>query len=80
MARQYQVKGTNTFLLWSIGLAVLCAWAVRDGWFPPESKIAAHGTPDQPFPGDNFYSFNQVLAWLSGVGSLVCAVVHRFVK
>lgn len=80
MARKYDVKGTSSFLIWSIALAVLCLWAIRDGWFPAESKILSHGPADNPNPGDHFYSFNRSLAWLSGIASLVCAVVHRFVK
>jgi len=80
MARQYDVKGTNTYLIWSAVLALLCVWAIRDGWFPPPSKIAAHGTMDNPNPGDHFYSFNHSLAYLAGIGSLVCAIIHRFVK
>lgn len=80
MARQYDVRGTNIYLVWSIGLALLCLWAIRDGWFPPASKVLAHGAPEAPNPGDGFYAFNRSLAWLSGIGSLVCAVVHRFVK
>lgn len=80
MARKYEVEGTRTFLIWAIVLAVLCLWAVRDGWFPPESKILAHGTPAEPHDGDHFYAFNRTLAYLSGIGSLVCASIHKFVK
>ena len=78
MARKYTIKGSNEFLIWSIGLALLCAWAVRDGWFPTEAKIVKHGTPSEPL--DSFYLFNKSLAFLSGLGSVVCGVIHRFVK
>jgi hypothetical protein len=78
MARQYRIQGTREFLIWSIGLGLLCVWAIRDGWFPTESTITKHGPPDQPL--DSFYLFNQSLAVLSGVGTVVCAVIHRIVK
>jgi len=80
MARRYQVEGTKSYLVGSIVLAFLCVWAIRDGWFPPESKIEMHGTPAEPNQGDHFYQFNRSLAYLSGIGSIVCAIVHRFVK
>lgn len=80
MARQYKVKGTNTYLIWAIVLALICIWAIKDGWFPSPSKIARHGSPDSPNLADHFYAFNHSLAYLSGVGSLVCAIVHNFVK
>lgn len=80
MARKYDVEGTRTFLIWSIVLFVLCLWAVRDGWFPAESKILAHGPADAPHEGDHFYPFNRTLAVLSGLGSIVCGFIHKFVK
>lgn len=78
MARQYDVKGTSSFLIWSIGLALLCAWAIKDGWFPSESVIEKHGLPAEG--KDSFYLFNRSLTFLSGVGSIVCAFVHKFVR
>lgn len=39
MARTYNVKGTNDFMIWAVLLFALCIWAVRDGWFPPPSKL-----------------------------------------
>ena len=78
MARQYDVKGTSSFLIWSIGLALLCAWALKDGWFPSEGVINKHGVPGES--QDHFYTFNRSLAYLSGVGSIVCAFVHKFVR
>ena len=80
MARRYEVEGTKSFLIWSIVLAVLCIWAIRDGWFPTESKIEQHGLPESPNEGDHFYPFNRSLAYLSGIGSIVCIIVQRFVK
>jgi hypothetical protein len=80
MARHYEVQGTKSFMIWSIGLALLCIWAIRDGWFPTEAKITAYGPPDNPNPGAHFYSFNQSLAYLSGIGSIVCGFIHKFVK
>jgi len=38
MARRYDIEGTRTPLYWAIGLALLCVWCVRDGWFPTEKK------------------------------------------
>ena len=67
MARQYEVKGTKTYLYWSIGLFFLCLWAIKDGWFPSE-KMEEH------------VLFNQTRAVGSGIASLVCIIVHRFVK
>jgi biotin carboxyl carrier protein len=43
MARKYdQVKNTNDFLIASIALGMLCAWAVKDGWFPSKSMLKKH--------------------------------------
>ncbi len=42
MARKYAVEGTRDFLYWAIGLLMLGAWAVRDGWFPPPSVQEKH--------------------------------------
>jgi len=80
MARRYDARVTNTYMIWSIVLALLCIWAIRDGWFPSPSKIAKHGPMDNPNLGDTFYQFNHTVAYLSGIGSLVCAIIHRFVK
>jgi hypothetical protein len=80
MARRYKVEGTKSYLVGSIFLALLCVWAIRDGWFPSGSKIEMHGLPSAPNDGDHFYPFNRSLTFLSGIGSVVCAIVHRFVK
>lgn len=39
MPRKYKVQGTNDFLYFAIGLFALCVWAVRDGWFPTQSRL-----------------------------------------
>ena len=81
MARQFKVQGTKTYLYWSIGLAVLALWCIKDGWFPSASVIAKNGLPSAPNPEHaNFYPFNQVTAVITGIGSFVCIIVHRFVK
>lgn len=35
MARQYNVEGTNDYLIFGIALLAFAAWCVMDGWFPP---------------------------------------------
>ncbi len=43
MVRKYKnMKGSNDFLVASIGLLLLCLWAVRDGWFPTQSILEKH--------------------------------------
>lgn len=78
MARNYNVKGSRDYLYWSIGLFLLFLWAVRDGWFPPPSKIEAHGPPSDP--KDTFYIFNQTLAVLSFLGCVICGVMHKITR
>jgi multidrug resistance efflux pump len=39
MARKLNVKGTKDFLIAAIVLGLLGLWAIRDGWFPPESIL-----------------------------------------
>jgi len=40
MSERFQeVKGTKSFLYWSIGLACLSIWAIRDGWYPTTNKV-----------------------------------------
>ena len=80
MARQYDVQGTKSYLMWSIILLAVCLWAFRDGWFPSPSKVELHGPRGAPHAGDHFYPFNQTLAILSGLGAAICAIVHKFVK
>lgn len=52
MARKYdQVKNTNDFLVAAIVLAMLCAWAVKDTWFPSKSVLEKHPiTVEAKFP------------------------------
>ena len=78
MVRHYQVRGTQSFKIWSVVLLALFAWAVRDGWFPSPSKIELHGPPSSST--DHFYPFNRTLAVLAGLGSVICAIVHKVVK
>ena len=67
MARQYEVKGTRKYLYWSLGLAALCLWAIKDGWFPSADM-------------EEHVMFNKTLAVGSGIASFVCIIIHRFVK
>ena len=76
MARKYQVEGTRTFLIWSIGLLLLGLWCVKDGWFQAESVVAKH----PPATDASFYLFNKSLAVISFVASAVCAYIHVVVK
>ena len=76
MARKYQVEGTRTFLIWSIGLLLLGLWCVKEGWFPAESVVAKH----PPATDASFYLFNKSLAVISFVASAVCAYIHVVVK
>ncbi len=75
MARNYDVKGSKELLYWSIGLFLLCIWAVRDGWFPPPSKILRHGPPEEA--EGTFYIFNQTLAVISFIAAVVCGVIYK---
>jgi hypothetical protein len=86
MPRKFDVKGTREFLYWSVGLALLTLWAVRDGWAGYWAQIGLESLvsnviekyPD--YPGDGFYVFNRVLTFISGIASVVCGVIHRIVK
>ncbi len=52
------------FVFFSAGvipLILICAWAIRDGWFPTERILEKH-----PDPSDNFYAFNYWLAIITG--------------
>jgi hypothetical protein len=40
--RQYNVKGTNDFLVLSIIFAFLCIWSIRDAWFPTKGVLKRH--------------------------------------
>ncbi|HMO51093.1 MAG TPA: hypothetical protein PKE26_07445 [Kiritimatiellia bacterium] len=86
MPRKFDVKGTREYLYWSVGLALLTLWAVRDGWAGYWAEIGLRSLvanvvdkyPD--YPGDSFYIFNRVLTFLAGIGSIVCGVIHRMVR
>lgn len=68
MARKYKnMKGTNDFLVASIGLFLLCLWAVRDGWFPTQSILERHPQTSQTI----FESPGRVEEILREVGSTV---------
>ncbi len=83
MPRKYEVKAPREFLYWSIGLGLLTVWAVRDGWAGHWADaglevLVSNVIRDYPdYPADGFYLFNRVLTFLAGIGSVVCAVMHR---
>ncbi len=76
MPRTFQVKGTKTFFYWAFWLLVLGLWAVKDGWFPSQSKIDAKTVEELA----NFQLFNKSLALICLIGSAVCAYIHKVVK
>ncbi len=84
MARSFEVKRNNEHLYWSIGLLILSLWCIRDGWFPPESKIEKY--PDVPTEtwslalDYEFYRFNRVTAVITGIASGVLLVMYRLVN
>jgi hypothetical protein len=86
MPRKFDVKGTREYLYWSVGLALLTVWAVRDGWagYWAEiglSSLVSNVIRDYPdYPSDSFYIFNRVLAFIAGIASVVCGVIHRIVR
>ncbi len=47
-------------------MLLLCLWAVKDGWFPSEKVLIRH-----PETEDQFYIFNQLLAYVSGVLAII---------
>ncbi|MGD9875064.1 MAG: hypothetical protein AB7T27_12465 [Kiritimatiellia bacterium] len=75
MARNYNVKGTNTYLVASIVLIVLAAWFIWDGWFPSAGVLAKH-----PDPTDTFYAFNKTTGVLMAISAFVCAIIHIKVR
>lgn len=40
--KKYKVQGTKDFLIGTIACAVICIWAVRDGWFPSNKSLKSH--------------------------------------
>lgn len=86
MPRKFDVKGTKEYFYWSMGLALLALWAIRDGWAGHWAQlgldsIVSNVLEEHPdYPGDSFYIFNRILTFLAGIGSIVCGVVHRIVR
>lgn len=76
MARRFQVKGTDTFFYWSIGLLILGLWCVKDGWFPSQSIIDRKTEEELK----NFVLFNKSLALICLPASAICAYIHRIVR
>jgi len=42
MARRFDVKGTNDFIVWAVVLFALGLWCVKDGWFPSQATLDKH--------------------------------------
>lgn len=81
MARKYKVQGTNDFKYASIIFFCLCAWFIRDGWFPPEKWIEKYGQPPETFLSvAEFWGFNRIGAILWFISGVVCAYIHRLVR
>lgn len=40
--RDYNVKGTNDFLILAAIFFLLCLWAIKDAWFPSERVLKKH--------------------------------------
>lgn len=86
MPRTYDVKGTREYLYWSVGLALLTLWAIRDGWagywasIGLETFVANIIRKYPDYPGDSFYMFNRILTFISGIASIVCGIIHRIVR
>lgn len=40
--RQYNVKGTNDFMVLAAIFFFLCLWAIKDAWFPSEKVVKKH--------------------------------------
>lgn len=80
MARNFDVQKNREPLYWSIGLLILCIWCIRDGWYPPESKIEKY--PEVPTEfwslalDYEFYRFNRVTAILTGIASVAMSGVY----
>lgn len=58
----YFFLGTSVFLF-------LCLWSVKDGWYPSEKVLMKH-----PDPADTFYTFNQTLAYVTGLLTLAATL------
>jgi multidrug resistance efflux pump len=42
MARRFNVKGTNDFIVWAVVLFALGLWCIKDGWFPSQATLDRH--------------------------------------
>jgi len=86
MPRKFDVKGTREYLYWSVGLALLAVWSLRDGWAGTWHEmglgaLVSNVLREHPdYPGDSFYMFNRILTIMTGLGSLVCGIIHRIVR
>jgi len=84
MARNFDVKKNNEHLYWAIGLAILSIWCIRDGWFPPESKLEKYPEFPEEFwsfgLSYEFYRFNRVTALITAIASGAMLVMHRMVN
>jgi hypothetical protein len=86
MPRKFDVKGTHEYLYWSVGLALLSLWSLRDGWAGTWhhmglDALVSNVLREHPdYPGDSFYMFNRILTIMTGLGSLVCGIIHRIVR
>ncbi len=58
------------FILETAPFLLLYLWAVKDGWYPSEKVLAKH-----PDPADAFYAFNQSLAFVCGILSLLAILI-----
>jgi hypothetical protein len=74
------VEGTRTFFAVSVVLLAVGLWSLKDGWFPSEKVLKKHPIWDAQGQLDHFYTFNRSLAFLSLIGSGVCAYIHRVVR
>lgn len=82
MNKRYDIEIDRTYLYWSIGMVLLCIWAVIDGWFPPASKLEKYPefvrnlsffSPQL----DSFYEFNRTLAVAAGIAAVVFYSIYR---
>ena len=76
MPRKDRVEGTKTFYYWALVLGALGLWAVKDGWFPSESKISSKTVEELA----NFQLFNKTLALMCLTISAICGYIHKVVK
>jgi len=84
MARSFDVEKNKEPLYWSIGLFLLAVWCIRDGWFPPASKLEEYPSfPESPWSLGlqyEFYRFNRVTGILTMIASAVMAVVYKVIN